>query len=70
MHKLFKRLTKKDDAPSAAELRELILRLERDEALEADAAQTSLWAQQTAKYDHRKGFLAGNMPPLKRKVRA
>jgi hypothetical protein len=67
MHKLLNRLTKKDEEPSTAELREMILRLERDEAFESDAAETALWAQKKAKADRKRGFLSAHMPPVKRK---
>lgn len=70
MQKILKRLAKKDDEPTAAEMREMILRLERDEAMEADAAETALWAQKKEKADRENGFLSAHMPPVKRKRQA
>jgi|SaaInl0LU_22_DNA_1037365.scaffolds.fasta_scaffold13231_3 hypothetical protein len=70
MQKILKKLTKKDEEPSASEMREMILRLERDEAMDADAAETALWAQKKEKADRKNGFLSAHMPPVKRKRQA
>ena len=67
MPSIFDRLTKKDETPSAIEMREMILRLERDEALEAEAAETSLWAQQSERPRDRYQFLSANTPKIKQK---
>jgi len=70
MQKILKKLTKKDEEPSASEMREMILRLERDEAMDADATETALWAQKKEKADRKNGFLSAHMPPVKRKRQA
>ena len=70
MQKILKKLSKKDEEPTTAEMREMILRLERDEAFEADAAETALWAQKKEKANRKNGFLSAHMPPIKRKRQA
>lgn len=68
MNKLLSKFARKDDIPSTTELRELILRLERDEAIEAsETAQTALWANEKPRPKGFTGFLSANTPPVKRK---
>lgn len=70
MQKFLNKITKKDEGLSTSEMREMILRLERDEALESDAAETALWAQKKTKADRKNGFLSAHMPPVKCKRQA